>query len=1058
MFDLLSLNACASVVAAGGYRRAPRRVAIIMLCFLVWAIVSYPAFSVTPAEAETGGQRTANSSVTCLERLGLSGTITSDVVVGQLTEDGPSVVLVGTSDGLYAVSEGALQHYVYTPFGVSLIALLDDIDGDSVREVMFSLEYADTPSIQCYNGATWERMWQRDTRQPVYAQDIGWNDLQLPTSDLGLLTAPDSQIVAVGTGCCVFGIDARDGRRLWRFAARDTLQGICDVSDLDADGVDEVVVGDKEGMVHLISGRTGGVEWSQRIAQEYQPESGEPQQTEVTDVATYDRDAGKVAVSAGDGKVRLLDLRDRGYKWQRSLVSQQNLPASLSVTVTPDVTGDGEPEVLVTDHTDVSGPTGSLAQVPATMLDGGNGDELWQRTVYARKGAGVETSIYQGQAVILEPQKDSVVRLLKLKDGNSLGSLSVSTLDGEAVSARQFTPDSYLVVSSGSDLAVVSASGAGQWCYPRLSKIGVQQAQFTGDSAPDLLLVGQSPQPADGAAGVRILSVVDGATHREAWRHEVPCPDFITLGGLKRPQVSPDLTGDGVPDILASQGNEVFLFSGANGSLARFESQSDIAHVETMRVGSSTAVLTGTEDGVEIAAASGSEVWTTAWAEWGSVESGTVRAVGDLNSDNVTDLALVFSDNIAVLSSDGASPLGFAVSRSIAASDNRTLEFLETTLDTDGDGVREIACFEYDRQAFVDTGTRKNNALLVVSPSSGRALLRLNLDREAAFDLACADFDGDAVLDSLVCWDRKQGGSDKPRVEVYSGRDGSSLWNFRYAGESSLGTVEMSAAAIGDVTADGIADLAMSESLGFGRVRISVYDIAEDSLVRQIAIPPLEEKTLLYGRTAGLSEGPGPGGTLYPIGNLSGDGGQRLAVPMYHSVGRSSSGRYTALIDLDDGVLMALFPFPDSEFFETGEADSLVVAASAGLYLVGTDGGLRITSPVQASTVNSPATLAWEGAAGSDFADVFVDGVRTGAVLGTSTRLALASGEHEIVVRSIDEYGKVSYATTTLRVRQWPLASIIGIFSFAILLLAYCYARCARVLRNRRAQEDLRNG
>ncbi len=114
-----------------------------------------------------------------------------------------------------------------------------------------------------------------------------------------------------------------------------------------------------------------------------------------------------------------------------------------------------------------------------------------------------------------------------------------------------------------------------------------------------------------------------------------------------------------------------------------------------------------------------------------------------------------------------------------------------------------------------------------------------------------------------------------------------------------------------------------------------------------------------------------------------------------------------------------------------------------------------MTSPKPGATVGSPARIDWEAAGESDFADVFVDGVRSGEVLGSSISLPLKSGKHEVVVRSIDGYGRVSYTTISFKVRQLPLASIAGIFGFAVLVLVYSYARCARVLRNRRAQKDL---
>jgi hypothetical protein len=239
-------------------------------------------------------------------------------------------------------------------------------------------------------------------------------------------------------------------------------------------------------------------------------------------------------------------------------------------------------------------------------------------------------------------------------------------------------------------------------------------------------------------------------------------------------------------------------------------------------------------------------------------------------------------------------------------------------------------------------------------------------------------------------------------------------------------------------------------------MRISVYDIARNSLVKQISIPPLEEKAMQYGQIARWPIAPGPGGTVYPIEDPNGDARPGLATVSNHSVGTGPFRKHLALVDLDGERLLAYFPFSSSEFFQPGEVGSLGVADCAGLYILRTGEGIRVTSPGSGSTVGSPAKIAWEGAGESDFADVFVDGVRSGAIGSTSIRLPLTSGTHEVVVRSIDEYGKVSYATTAFKVRQLPLASIVGIFGFAVLFLVYSYARCAKVLRNRRAQKDLR--
>ncbi len=118
LLDFLFSSACSHAASADAFSKVVRAVTLLIL--IVCSIVACPACSPPSARidaAERSG--CATPSVSCLEKLGLSGDVTSEPVVGKLTESGPETVFLGTSDGLYAVSSGVLQSYIYTPFGVS---------------------------------------------------------------------------------------------------------------------------------------------------------------------------------------------------------------------------------------------------------------------------------------------------------------------------------------------------------------------------------------------------------------------------------------------------------------------------------------------------------------------------------------------------------------------------------------------------------------------------------------------------------------------------------------------------------------------------------------------------------------------------------------------------------------------------------------------------------------------------------------------------------------------------------------------------------------------------
>jgi hypothetical protein len=1043
-----------------------RAVNILLLVLLVCSIGVCHGCSVGSAQSGTADVQPATPSVTCIERLGLSGAITSaGALVGRLTENGSDVIFLATDDGLYAVSNGRLQWW--QP-GVRSLALIDDVTGDGARDLVASRG----SSIFCYDGVTGESWWRFECGQRrVFVSGLGWGGVDLDVEGIQVLGSGASQIISARSDCYVFGMNALNGEQVWRFRASDRLSAMAVVPDGDGDGTDEFVVGTHEGSLYLVNGGTGEAEWKKKVGEEWL-EQGRVRYGSIGSIASVDAQGNSVVIGTRDGRVCVVDLRGGDLEWENRVVDRE-ARGSVGVQVVPDVTGDGLPELLVIR------PNGGSSSTPKdiVLLSGADGSEVWTSQMYTT-GSAIGSA--DGQPVLLEPHPQSDIRIISLKDASVMRSLNVVTLDGETPQIRQMSDGGYLVFSNGSDLAGISADGAVQWLYPRVSNTLVRQGQFTSDAIPDLLVCGESTQPADQTISVRLVSVLDGATQKEVWRYEVPWADFATLGGLSSVQLAGDLTGDGIQDVVAYRGSTVFRFSGADGSLAQFDIGESVTYLRSMKLGANaTGILVGTEKGLVILDKDGNRLWESAYTDWSGAEVGVVRVLNDLNQDGIDDLVMLFADRILVAKSAGADQLTFETHRSFPAGDNKTLELKEITNDIDGDGVQEIAYFEHDKDKSAETGV-----LQVVSPVSGKVWHQWNMP--VTVDLACADFNGDGFRDSLVyhlgpkaqttIWST----SSRPdfaqtKLEVYSGKDGSVLWNHTFDEDRwNTGSEKMPAAPVGDITGDGIEDLAVSsvtaledsggiptnsagvtESRFLHETHVSVYDIANGTLVKEVVLPPVQKDSNVasdeghYGYFEPVS---GPGDAMRLAGDLNRDGRQELAA----LAGYLPTGLHClALVDLyNERVLGYSALLNTLDFFETGGDYTLGFTAESSVYLAKVSNELQVTRPSEGATVGSRARIAWEGRTDSSSASVFVDGYENAQTSRNEVTLLLTPGEHEVVIRSVDEFGIVTYATVHLKVAGSPWISILAGAAVMALLLLYFAARCVRVMRNRRAQRE----
>ena len=371
------------------------------------------------------------------------------------------------------------------------------------------------------------------------------------------------------------------------------------------------------------------------------------------------------------------------------------------------------------------------------------------------------------------------------------------------------------------------------------------------------------------------------------------------------------------------------------------------------------------------------------------------------------------------------------------------------------------------------------------SPVGGEQLLRITIPGwNSAVELSSGDFDGDGCPDALICCDSYQIYGDPTSPEEYggvlraiSGRDGAPLWEHLLTNKSPW-TVNgwkssLPAGSAGDVNGDGKDELgwtsysSVEAYSGYYCIQqyVEVYDAAHDRPVATVPASPL------LGEDAG-----GYGWVEYPLlfpGDVNGDGRAEVLAgvsePTTTPLVGSPYANYVAVLDLQTGERLAAFlgfsPLSIS-LFETHRPGVLGVAGAGGAFFLDTGASLQITSPAPGASTGPTVDVRWEGTADGEFIQVFVDGVRNHTSNGSEVQLYLGRGDHDIVVWSIDDCGRILYGPADLgaplsikvTASPWkPIMLVLTLLVVAAFILALLYPRLHRTLRARRRAAKLQS-
>jgi outer membrane protein assembly factor BamB len=291
----------------------------------------------------------------------LDGDSVADVVLGTIWGT-RSVFAISGADGSviwqYDTHEYGDGGWIYE------VAMMEDVNGDTVVDILASAGGPDAKRVYLFNGATGSKIWEYPAGYACYAvRAIG---------DISGDSIPD---VAAATGNYVpaaynvLFLDGTDGSLIRQVPL--TASGLCvvPVGDIDDDTIPDVVCGTSGGTILALSGidgstiwtmNAGGMVWDLSLLPDVD-NSGYPEILP-SGVAMY--------------SFRCLDAADGNTIWSAPAVDQ----IFVSVAV-PDINGDS--------IWDVVGGTGYTSSMLYT-LDGLSGSVIWQYAI----GSPVESAYW----------------------------------------------------------------------------------------------------------------------------------------------------------------------------------------------------------------------------------------------------------------------------------------------------------------------------------------------------------------------------------------------------------------------------------------------------------------------------------------------------------------------------------------------------------------------------------------------------------------------------------------------------------------------------------------
>ncbi|KKN15451.1 hypothetical protein LCGC14_0985910 [marine sediment metagenome] len=188
------------------------------------------------------------------------------------TENGESLIIVGTNEGLAAITLDGLINMSYRTFGPVIdFDIIEDISGDNIDDIILITYYKDHPNLIAISSNNGTEIWKfKPTIEGISTETFEIQEFITYTWDLEIINDIDEDSISeivIASWYRIFVVNGKSGSKLWMrdgdFA--NDVWKLAILEDIDNNGYDTIIAGSEGGKLCAFDSKSGRRIWTFKV-------------------------------------------------------------------------------------------------------------------------------------------------------------------------------------------------------------------------------------------------------------------------------------------------------------------------------------------------------------------------------------------------------------------------------------------------------------------------------------------------------------------------------------------------------------------------------------------------------------------------------------------------------------------------------------------------------------------------------------------------------------------------------------------------------------------------